>query len=310
MKTIYKTVDQHLTERPALEAGCWVHLQNPTKEEIVGLTDRFKLDPTFLSAALDVEEKARLEHKNGQTLIVVDMPFPDKDGNGYIYSTLPIGIVLVDDVIITVATQKTPIIIDFIEDRILDFSTDNRSRFVLQLLYRNASMFHSCLSQIDKASMTVRHKLEKSLRNQELLYMIKLDTSLILFSNSLKGNQLVLEKMMRLESVKQFPEGKDMLEDVLTENRQAVEMCTIYRDILSGTMDAYASIINNNLSIVMKVLASLTVLLSIPVLFASFWGMNVSVPFSSSPFGFFIVLAMSVITASIAFILLWRKKMF
>ena len=310
MKTIYKTADQHLTERPTLEEGCWVHLQNPTKEKIVGLTDRFKLDPTFLSAALDVEEKARLEHKNGQTLIVVDMPFLDKEGSGYIYSTLPIGIVIIDDAIITVATQKTPIITDFIEDRILDFSTDNRSRFVLQLLYRNASMFHSCLSQIDKASMTVRHKLEKSLRNQELLDMIKLDTSLILFSNSLKGNQLVLEKMMRLESVKQLPEGKDMLEDVLTENRQAVEMCTIYRDILSGTMDAYASIINNNLSIVMKVLASLTVLLSIPVLFASFWGMNVAVPFSGSPFGFFIVLAMSVITASIAFILLWRKKMF
>ncbi len=158
--------------------------------------------------------------------------------------------------------------------------------------------------------MTVQNKLEKSLRNKELLQMMKLEKSLVFFSTSLKGNEVVLEKMVRLESIKQLPEGGDLLDDVIIENRQAMEMCTIYRDILSGTMDAYASIISNNLNIVMKVLTSLTVLLSVPALFASFWGMNVSVPFSNSPFGFYIVLAISVITASIAFILLWRKKMF
>ena len=310
MKRIYKTVDQHLITCPTLEKGCWVHLQNPTKEEIDGLTTRFKLDPTYLSAALDVEERARLEHDDDQTLIIVDTPFMEKEGSGYIYSTLPIGIVLVDDVIITVATQETSIITDFTEERIRGFSTERRFRFILQLLNRNASMFLSYLRQVDKASMTVQNKLEKSLRNKELLQMMKLEKSLVFFSTSLKGNEVVLEKMVRLESIKQLPEGGDLLDDVIIENRQAMEMCTIYRDILSGTMDAYASIISNNLNIVMKVLTSLTVLLSVPALFASFWGMNVSVPFSNSPFGFYIVLAMSVIIASIAFILLWRKKMF
>ncbi len=310
MKRIYKTVDQHLITCPTLEKGCWVHLQNPTKEEIDGLTTRFKLDPTYLSAALDVEERARLEHDDDQTLIIVDTPFMEKEGSGYIYSTLPIGIVLVDDVIITVATQETSIITDFTEERIRGFSTERRFRFILQLLNRNASMFLSYLRQVDKASMTVQNKLEKSLRNKELLQMMKLEKSLVFFSTSLKGNEVVLEKMVRLESIKQLPEGGDLLDDVIIENRQAMEMCTIYRDILSGTMDAYASIISNNLNIVMKVLTSLTVLLSVPALFASFWGMNVSVPFSDSPFGFYIVLAISVITASIAFILLWRKKMF
>lgn len=310
MKTIYKTVDQHLVTCPTLEKGCWVHLQNPTKEEIDGLTTRFKLDPTYLSAALDVEERARLEHDDDQTLIIVDTPFMEREGSGYIYSTLPIGIVLVDDVIITVATQEASIITDFTEERIRGFSTEKRFRFILQLLYRNASMFLSYLKQVDKASMTVQNKLEKSLRNQELLQMMKLEKSLVFFSTSLKGNEVVLEKMMRLEFIKQIPEGGDLLEDVIIENRQAMEMCTIYRDILSGTMDAFASIISNNLNIVMKVLTSLTVLLSVPALFASFWGMNVAVPFTGSPYGFYIVLAISVITAFIAFILLWRKKMF
>ncbi len=310
MKRIFKTVDEHLTVCPTLEKGCWVHLENPTKEEIEGLTKRFALDPTFLSAALDAEERARLEHDGDQTLIIVDTPFVEKEGSGYIYSTLPVGIVLVDDVIITVSTQETAIIADFTEERMRGFSTQKRFRFILQLLYRNAAMFLNYLKQVDKASMTVQEKLEKSMRNRELLQMMKLEKSLVFFSTSLKGNEVVLEKMMRLESLKQVPEAGDLLEDVIIENRQAMEMCTIYRDILSGTMDAFASIISNNLNIVMKVLTSLTVLLSIPTLFASFWGMNVPVPFSASPFGFYLVLGISVVSASVAFILFWRKKMF
>ena len=310
MKNIYKTVEGHLTTCPTLEKGCWVHLQNPTREEIDGLTKRFALDPTFLSAALDVEERARLEHDKDQTLIIVDTPFVEAEGSGYVYSTIPIGIVLVDDVIITVATRETPIITDFTEERIRGFTTDKRFRFILQLLYRNASMFLSYLSQVDKASMAVQGKLEKSLRNRELLQMMKLEKSLVFFSTSLKGNEVVLERMMRLESIKQVPEVEDLLEDVIIENKQAMEMCTIYRDILSGTMDAFASIISNNLNIVMKVLTSLTVLLSVPTLFAAFWGMNVAVPFAGSPYGFYIVLGISAVSALVAFVLLWRRKMF
>jgi len=310
MKKIYKTVDEHLTICPTLEKGCWVHLQNPTKEEIDGLTRRFALDPTFLPAALDVEESARLEHDKDQTLIIVDTPFVEAEGSGYVYSTIPIGIVLVEDIIITIATQETPIITDFTEERMRGFSTDKRLRFILRLLYRNASMFLTYLKLVDKASMLVQNKLEKSLRNQELLQMMKLEKSLVFFSTSLKGNEVVLEKMMRLEPIRQIPEGGDLLEDVIIENKQAMEMCTIYRDILSGTMDAFASIISNNLNIVMKVLTSLTVMLSVPALFAAFWGMNVAVPFAGSPYGFYLILGMSVLSAFIAFILLWRKKMF
>ena len=310
MKRIFKTVEDHLIECSTLEKGCWVHLQNPTREEIEGLNTRFKLDPTYLQAALDEEESARIESDNGQTLIIVDIPFVESEGSGYIYSTIPMGIILVDEVIITVCTRETPIITDFTEERIRNFWTFKRTRFILQVLHRNASRFLAYLKQIDKASMHVQELLEKSSRNQELLQMMKLEKSLVFFSTSLKGNEMVMEKLLRLEVIQKYPDDTDLLEDVIIENKQAIEMCNIYRDIMSGTMDAFASIISNNLNITMKVLTSLTVVMSIPTIFASLWGMNVKVPFANNPAGFWIVLGVSAVAALGAFFLLYKKKMF
>ena len=311
MRRIFKTVDDHLTECTTLEKGCWVHLQNPTKEEIDGLNTRFALDPTYLAAALDEEESARIEHDGDQTLIIVDIPYVEAEGSGYIYSTIPMGIVLVDELIITVCTRETPIIADFTEERVRNFWTFKRTRFILQLLYRNASRFLAYLKQIDKASMHVQDQLEKSSRNQELLQMMKLEKSLVFFSTSLKGNELVMEKLLRQESImKRFPEDTDLLEDVIIENKQAIEMCAIYRDIMSGTMDAFASIISNNLNITMKVLTSLTVVMAVPTIISSLWGMNVAVPFSQSSAGFWIVMGISVLCALFAFIFMYKKRMF
>ena len=225
MRRIFKTVDDHLTECTTLEKGCWVHLQNPTREEIDGLNTRFALDPTYLAAALDEEESARIEHEGDQTLIIVDIPYVESEGSGYIYSTIPLGIVLVDDIIITVCTRDTPIIADFTQERVRHFWTFKRTRFILQLLHRNARRVLAYLKQIDKSSMHVQEKLEKSSRNQELLQMMKLEKSLVFFSTSLKGNELVMEKLLRQESVlKRFPEDTDLLEDVIIENKQAMEM--------------------------------------------------------------------------------------
>ena len=311
MRRIFKTVEDHLIECTTLEKGCWVHLQNPTKEEIDGLNTRFALDPTYLAAALDEEESARIEHDGDQTLIIVDIPSVESEGRGYIYSTIPMGIVLVDEIIITVCTRETPIIADFTEERVRNFWTFKRTRFILQLLYRNASRFLAYLKQIDKASMHVQDQLEKSSRNQELLQMMKLEKSLVFFSTSLKGNELVMEKLLRQESImKRFPEDTDLLEDVIIENKQAIEMCAIYRDIMSGTMDAFASIISNNLNITMKVLTSLTVVMAVPTIISSLWGMNVAVPFSQSSAGFWIVMGISVICAVFAFIFMFKKRMF
>ena len=280
MKRIYLTVEDHLNEINTFEKGCWVHLQNPTREEIDGINARFALDPTYIQSALDEEESARIERDGDQTLIIVDIPYVEAEGNGYSYTTVPLGIIMVDDVIITVSTRESTIITDFTEERIRGFWTFKRTRFILQLLHRNASRFLAYLKQIDKASMFVQTRLEASMRNQELLQMMKLEKSLVYFSTSLKGNEMVLEKMLRMDMLRKYPDDSDLLEDVIIENKQAMEMCAIYRDIMSGTMDAFASIISNNLNVVMKVLTSLT------------------------------VVGISVVASVAAFVLLWRKKMF
>ena len=185
-----------------------------------------------------------------------------------------------------------------------------RTRFILQLLHRNASRFLTYLKQIDKASGFVQKRLEADMRNRELLQMMKLEKSLVYFSTSLKGNEMVMERMMRMDMLRKYPDDSDLLEDVIIENKQAMEMCAIYRDSMSGNMDAYASIISNNLNIVMKILTSVTVIMAIPTLFASLWGMNVGVPFQQNPFGFWMVLGLALVASAAAFVILWKKKMF
>ena len=310
MKRIYLTVDDHLKEINTLEKGCWVHLQNPTREEIDGLNARFALDPTYLQAALDEEESARIERDGDQTLIIVDIPYVEAEGNGFSYTTIPMGIIMVDEVIITVSTRESTIITDFTEERIRGFWTFKRTRFILQLLHRNASRFLTYLKQIDKASGFVQKRLEADMRNQELLQMMKLEKSLVYFSTSLKGNEMVMERMLRMDMLRKYPDDSDLLEDVIIENKQAMEMCAIYRDIMSGNMDAYASIISNSLNIVMKILTSVTVIMAIPTLVASLWGMNVGVPFQQNPFGFWLVMGIALIVSAAAFVILWKKKMF
>jgi len=312
MRRVFKTVEDHLIECTTLEKGCWVHLQNPTKEEIEGLNIRFALDPTYLAAALDEEESARIEHDpdTNQTLIIVDIPYVEAEGSGYVYSTIPLGIILVDELIITVCTRDTPIINDFTEERIRNFWTFKRTRFILQLLHRNASRFLAYLKQIDKASLHVQEKLEKSSRNQELLQMMKLEKSLVYFSTSLKGNEMVMERLMRQTNIlRQFPEDTDLLEDVIIENKQAMEMCAIYRDIMTGTMDTFASLISNNLNITMKLLTSVTMILSVPTIIFSLWGMNVPVPFAGNPAGFWLVLGIAVVLMIVALLFMWKNKM-
>ncbi len=310
MRRIFKTVDDQMIELNTLEKGSWVHLQNPTKEEIDGLNTRFALEPSYLRAVLDEEESARIERSGNQTLIVVDVPYVEVVGESYSYSTFPIGIVLVDDVIITITTKDTPIFTDFIEERIRDFWTFKRTRFILQLLHRNSARFLSFLKQIDKASMFVQDKLQSSMRNKELMQMMELEKSLVYFSTSLRGNELVLEKMMRLEMLNQYPEDTNLLEDVIIENKQAIEMCAIYRDIMNGAMDAFASIISNNQNTVMKLLTSITIIISIPTLIASIWGMNIDLPLTNNPNAFIILIGTAVILSAICTIIMWKKRMF
>ena len=315
MKRIYLTVEDHLNEINTFEKGCWVHLQNPTREEIDGINARFALDPTYIQSALDEEESARIERDGDQTLIIVDIPYVEAEGNGYSYTTVPLGIIMVDDVIITVSTRESTIITDFTEERIRGFWTFKRTRFILQLLHRNASRFLAYLKQIDKASMFVQTRLESSMRNQELLQMMKLEKSLVYFSTSLKGNEMVLEKMLRMDMLRKYPDDSDLLEDVIIENKQAIEMANIYSGVLANMTDAFASIVSNNLNNVMRIFTIISITLSIPTLIFSMYGMNfdggmMGMPFTDKPWGFMLIIVISMVLSGAVAWFLTRSRMF
>lgn len=312
MIRILSTAEKNtLKELSEIEKGAWIHLLDPTNEEVKRVVEELGVEEDFVRAALDEEEMPRIDYEDGARLITVDIPVVRPEGVSFFYTTVPLGIVITENNIITVCLEETSIIEDFWNKRVRGFDTCKRARFVLQILYKNASKYLQYLRQIDKQSTQVENALHKSMKNRELIQMLKIEKSLVFFSTSLKSNEVVLEKILKANILTKYPDDTDLLEDVITENKQAIEMCSIYKDVLSGTMDAFASVISNNLNIVMKLLASLTILMAIPTMFASFWGMNVGgVPFGDNPMGFWLVFGISIIVTIAAGIVLWRKKMF
>lgn len=309
MISIYYTENEKLHKNDTILPDSWVHLINPTPEEIDYIHTSLNIDIDFLRASLDEEERARLEIEDGHTMVIVDTPIVEADGDGYVYSTIPIGIALTENNIITISLKDVPSLKYFYDFRMVKFSTKKRNKMFLQILYRNAALFLTYLKQIDKMSTKVEQELHKSMKNKELIQMLKLEKSLVYFATSLKSNEVVMEKLLRVSFIKKYPDDLDLLEDVIIENKQAIEMCNIYRDILSGTMDAFASVISNNLNIVMKLLTSITIIIAIPTLIASLWGMNVAVPFKSSGYGFFIVVGIALFCAIVSAFVMIRKKM-
>ena len=190
-----------------------------------------------------------------------------------------------------------------------NLTTYKKSRFLLQILYENSSLYLNLLKKINKETEIAESVLKTSMKNKELLKLLSLEKSLVYFTTSLKANELVMEKTMRGKIIKLYEEDEDILEDAIIENKQAIEMAKIYSDILNGTMDAYASIISNNLNGVMKFLTSITIILAIPTMVASYWGMNVPVPMQNSPWGFLVIIAFSIIIALIVTFWLNKRQM-
>lgn len=310
MIEILKTIDDRLVTLEEFEEGAWINLINPTEEEVHHVSESLNLDADYIKAALDEEESSRIENDEGCTLIVVDIPIAEVNGKSAKYITIPLGIIINDKYIITVCLKENQITKEFIEKKIKGFCTFKKTRFFLQILYKNATKYLFYLKQIDKLSHLIEGKLHKSTKNKELIQLLELEKSLVYFSTSLKANEIVLEKMLRTESVKSYPDDAELLEDTIIENKQAIEMAKIYSDILSGTMDAFASVISNNLNIVMKFLASVTIVMAIPTMVASYFGMNVPVPMTSNPIAFPIIVTISITLCAAAALFMARKKMF
>lgn len=310
MIKFYKTINEELACLENYECGVWVNLTNPTEEEINNICNNLKIDADLIKPALDEEERARIESENGQTLILVDIPVVENEDGKKVYSTIPLGIILTKENIVTVCLKETPIIYDFINKRIKSFYTYYKSRFILQILFKNATFYLHYLRDIEKISNKIENDLQESMKNKELIQLLKLEKSLVYFSTSLKSNEIVLEKMLKLDSIKKFEEDKSLLEDVIIENKQAIEMTNIYSSILSGMMDAFASIISNNLNIVMKTLTVITIALTIPTVVSSFFGMNVPNLWTENNMAFPIIVGGSIIISVLTSVILVKRKLF
>ena len=314
MLKIYNTdvESNKMEEIKEFKIGSWISLINPSETEIKKVCENVNIQEDFIRDALDFEEKARIdeEEDDGTTLFVVDVPIIEKNEENEVYSTMPLGMIVVrDDFFITVSLRKNKIIDDFEKRRIKNFQTYKKSKLIFQILYLNSSYYLSYLKQINKETEIAEYILKNSMKNKELLKLLSLEKSLVYFTTSLKSNELVMEKTMRGKIIKLYDEDEDILEDAITENRQAIEMAKIYSDILNGTMDAYASIISNNLNGVMKFLTSITIVLAIPTMISSFWGMNVGLPFQNSKIGFLIMVGISIVLTLLVTWWLKRKDM-
>lgn len=266
MIRIFKTTDSGIRKVAVAEEGCWIALTNPTAEELSTTADQFNIDVDDLKSPLDEEERSRIQVEENYTLIILDIPtIEERKGREYFY-TIPFGIIFTDKYIFTVCLVDSPVLTVFMDGRVRDFYTYKRTRFIYQMLYRNATMFLQYLKIIDKKSDEVEKKLHISQRNQELIEMLDLEKSLVYFTTSLRGNEVVLEKLMRNTSIPRYEDDEELLEDVIIENKQAIEMAKIYSDILSGTMDAFASVISNNLNIAMKFLSVITIVLTLSLI--------------------------------------------
>lgn len=294
------------------EKGSWINMIAPTESEIKTVCEKIKIQEDFIRYALDPEEKARIdiEDEDNTILFIIDVPVREKESDNMIYSTMPIGIIFVrDDYFITISLKQNPIIQDITKGKMKNIITYKKSRFLLQLLYANSSLYLTLLKKINKETEIAESVLKDSMKNKELLKLLSLEKSLVYFTTSLKSNEVVMEKTMRGKIIKLYEEDEDILEDAIIENKQAIEMAKIYSDILNGTMDAYASIISNNLNRVMKYLTSITIILAIPTMVASYWGMNVPVPLQNNSWGFVIILLFSIMIAVIATWWLNKKDM-
>ena len=280
MLKIYSTdvETNQLQEIKEFKKGSWINLVNPSENEIKKVCESINIQEDFIRDALDYEEKARIdsEEDDNTILFVLDVPIIEKGEDNDIYTTMPLGMIVVrDDFFITVSLRKNKVIEDFEKRKIKNFQTYKKTRFIFQIFYLNASYYLTYLKQINKETEIAEYILKNSMKNKELLKLLSLEKGLVYFATSLKSNEMVMEKTMRGKIVKLYEDDEDILEDAIIENRQAIEMAQIYTNILNGTMDAYASIISNNLNGVMKFLTSITIVLAIPTMISSFWGMNV-----------------------------------
>lgn len=289
----------------------WISLVNPNEDELTVVSNFLHIDYDILNNSLDADERSRIEQEENSLAIIINLPLLDDEDN---FDTLPCGLVLTAKNLITICARDNRVLNAFNRSTAQTFSTKDRARFLLNILYKCTQFYLKYLTIINKRTENIEYALRKTTSNKELFQLMEIQKSLVYFTTALKDNHLVLLKLLRLiktpamsKFVNFSEDDIELLDDVIIENKQAIEMVDMHRSILEGMMDGFASIINNNVNQIMKFLAAITIILSIPTMLASFWGMNVPVAFANNTQGFWIVMGISAI-ATIAVIIYFRKR--
>jgi len=308
--TIYRSREGVLETVPEIVNGCWINVIDPTSDEIEQLACQ-GIPQDFLTYPLDLDERSRTEREDdGKMLILLRIPYYQSQVVDVPYITIPLGIILTDQFILTVCRYPNLVIHEFTSGRARNLSTAKRIRFVLRILLSTANLYLTYLREINRTVEAVEDRLQQSMENREVMELLKYQKSLVYFTTALKSNELLLERLQRAQLFRMYPDDEDLLEDVITENQQAIEMADISSNILTSMMDAFASIISNNLNVVMKFLTSVTILLSLPVIVTGFYGMNVELPLQEYAFTWQIILLICVLLVSIAAVYFARRRWF
>ena len=314
MEQMFLSTALEFKEINTFEPGAWINLVNPSQEESVSLAEQFNIDITDLRAPLDLEETSRISVEDDYTLIIVDVPTYEERNNKSYYVTIPLGIIVTDNAVITTCLQELTLFDNFFNRRVKNFYTFMKTRFVFQLLYRNAELFLTALRSIDRQSDRIEAELENATRNEQLIDMMELEKSIVYLKASLKFNERIVKKLSSsTSSLKKYIEDEDLLEDTLIETQQAIEMAGIYENVLNAMTETTASIINNNQNTIMKTLALMTMALHIPTVIFPAYGMNFQnnwLPLNGLPHAFwYIVFIAAAMSLSVVFYF-FRKKWF
>ena len=301
-KEVIKT-DYESADNLEVESGSWIHISEPDAETIEKISKLTSISNELLLCALDDEESARIDTDDGDTLIVLDIPLVEEEENS-IYTTVPFIIGYNRSNYVTICKYNVELITELFK-RVKVVEPHKHVRLTLYLVYRLATLFINYLKKINAHTEVLENKLRNSTKNKELLELMDTNKTLVYFSTALNADKGVLSRLLRSQTYKKFESDFDLMEDTEVEMDQAIEMCSIYRNILSGMMDAFASVINNNMNIIMKTLAAVTIVISLPTLVASIYGMNVTnMPLANDPYGFWIILAICVVFAIIGTVIL------
>ena len=314
MKQVFLSTTTEFKEIDALESGSWINLVNPSQSESIEIANAFGIDITDLRAPLDAEEMSRVTIEDEYTLIIVDVPITEERNNQTYYVTIPLGIIITEEAIITTCLEKLPLLDIFIHRRLRNFYTFMKSRFIFQILYHNAELYLTALRSIDRKIEQIESQLHQSTRNEELIELMELEKTIVYFKASLKTNERVIKKLTSSTSnIKKYLEDEDLLEDTLIETQQAIEMADIYGNILNSMTETFASIISNNQNNIMKALALVTIVMSIPTMIFSAYGMNFKnneLPLNGEPHAFWIIMFIAFAMSASVMAYLMHKKLF